>query len=52
MIISENEAFLLKDPVTRKLYESEYLKTASLYYKGQIPFSKILERISEYIDRL
>lgn len=50
--ISENEAFLIKDPAIRKLYESEYLKTASLYYKGQVPFSTILERISEYIDRL
>jgi hypothetical protein len=50
--ISENDAFLLKDPATRKLYESEYLKTGSLYYKGQIPLSKILGRIEEYIDRL
>jgi len=47
--ISDNEAFLLKDAATRKLYAAEYKKTASLYYKGQVPFEEILARISKYL---
>lgn len=50
--IAENEAFLLNDPKTRALYESEYRKTASLYYKGQIPFTDLLARIKENIAHL
>lgn len=50
--ISENEAFILSDGATKKLYEGEYKKTASLYYKGQVPFDEILGRIRENITRL
>lgn len=50
--IAENEAFLLSDPKTRALYESEYRKTAALYYKGQVPFTELLRRIKENIARL
>lgn len=50
--IAENEAFLLRNSGTRELYETEYKKTTSLYYKGQIPLADILRRIKENIDRL
>jgi predicted nucleotidyltransferase component of viral defense system len=50
--ISENQAFLLEDSKTRLLYESEYKRTASLYYKGQISFADILKRIEENLERL
>ncbi|NUM89021.1 MAG: nucleotidyl transferase AbiEii/AbiGii toxin family protein [Bdellovibrionales bacterium] len=50
--ISENEAFLLSDGATKELYEGEYKKTASLYYKGQVPFDDILARIKQHIDSL
>ena len=50
--IKENEAFLLTDPVTKKLYADQYQKTKSLYYKGQIPFNQILGRIAQHIDQL
>jgi hypothetical protein len=50
--ISENEAFLLNDTATRKLYADEYRKTASLYYNGQVPFEDILKRIREHIEQL
>lgn len=50
--IKENEAFLLSDPATRKLYAEEYQKTKTLYYKGQVPFDEILDRIAQHIDRL
>ncbi|MBL1146528.1 MAG: nucleotidyl transferase AbiEii/AbiGii toxin family protein [Pseudomonadota bacterium] len=51
-VISENEAFLLSDPATRSLYETEYRKTASLYYKGQVTFETILQEISKWKGRL
>jgi len=50
--IAENEAFLLQDRQTRVIYEGEYKKTAPLYYKGQVPFEDILQRIKDNIDRL
>lgn len=50
--ISENEAFLLSDDKTRKLYTAEYKKTSSLYYKGQVPFDEILLRIQSHIKKL
>ena len=50
--ISKNEAFLLNDNQTRGLYQSEYEKGADLYYKGQVPFEKILERIEANVHRL
>ena len=50
--IASNDAFLLSNPATRALYQREYEKTEALYYTGQIPFSKILARIHQHIDRL
>ncbi|UVT16301.1 MAG: nucleotidyl transferase AbiEii/AbiGii toxin family protein [Nitrospira sp.] len=50
--ISENEAFLLRNPVTREFYTKQYQTTQSLYYKGQVPFDDILARIAQHIDRL
>jgi hypothetical protein len=51
-VIAENEAFLLSDSATRSLYETEYRKTASLYYKGQVTFETILQEISKWKGRL
>ena len=50
--IASNEAFRLTNPEVRALYERKYKETAALYYTGQIPFSAILERIGQYLDRL
>lgn len=50
--IASNEAFLLSKSETRALYQREYAKTAALYYTGQIPFSEILARIHQHIERL
>ena len=50
--IASNEAFLLRDPTVRALYETKYRDTAALYFAGQVPFAAILERISKYMDRL
>ncbi len=50
--IASNEAFLLRDPAVRTLYETQYRNTAALYYAGQVPFAAILDRITQHIDRL
>lgn len=50
--IANNEAFLLSDLKVRNLYVNQYLETAALYYTGQIPFSEILARIHQHIERL
>ncbi len=51
-IIAENEAFLLSDPDLRGEYEKAYMATQSLYYQGQVPFTKLLSRIHENVDTL
>lgn len=48
----ENEAFLLHDPVNRKLYNERYAATSALYYNGQPEFEKLLEKLGEYLKLL
>ena len=43
--ISENEAFLLKNPALRENFRQRYELTKALYYKGQPLFDSLLERI-------
>ncbi|MGK5082552.1 nucleotidyl transferase AbiEii/AbiGii toxin family protein [Bdellovibrionota bacterium FG-1] len=50
--ISENEAFILSDPRIRALYQAEYKKTYSLYYKGQVEFLVLLKRIEGFLPKL
>lgn len=50
--ISQNPAFLLDDLEDRKLFESEYQKVASLYYKSQPSFKDLLNRIAEHLKVL
>ncbi|MFO0361386.1 MAG: nucleotidyl transferase AbiEii/AbiGii toxin family protein [Flavobacteriales bacterium] len=50
--LKDNQAFLLADPELRSGFEQRYKKTASLYYKGQPEFAKLIERIHEHIDIL
>ena len=50
--IPKSEAFRLDDGPTRKRFEADYAKTATLYYRGQVPFADILRRIQKYVDRL
>ena len=52
LVISQNPAFLLSDSQDRKLFESEYLKVASLYYQGQPSFGDLLNRIGQHIHSL
>ncbi|WP_234986828.1 nucleotidyl transferase AbiEii/AbiGii toxin family protein [Polynucleobacter kasalickyi] len=52
LIISQNPAFLLSDQKDRQLFESEYLKVASLYYKGQPNFNDLMNRIHFHLKVL
>jgi hypothetical protein len=50
--ISENEAFLLRDPATRKLYAKAFAESTALYYGDKPSFDQVLARLGEWIDRL
>ena len=50
--VRKSGAFTIDDETTRRQFEAEYLKTAPLYYRGQIPLDKILTRIQKDLSRL
>ena len=50
--VAESGAFTIDDQNIRKQFESEYSKTAPLYYRGQISLDKILVRIQQDLARL
>ena len=50
--IAQNQAFIISDPATRKLYEKAYLDSSALYYGSKPTFAQILARIGEWIGRL
>ncbi|MNK21260.1 hypothetical protein D3C87_395130 [compost metagenome] len=49
--LAENQAFLLEDAVLRAAYETQYVATAALYYKGQPAFADLLARIKKELSR-
>lgn len=50
--ITDNEAFLLKDPELRQKFIERYNKTAKLYYNGQPDFNELLAEISKWVEKL
>lgn len=50
--IANNEAFLLKNPITRERFIERYKKTAKLYYKGQPDFNELLNEIGKWVFKL
>jgi hypothetical protein len=50
--IEQNEAFILSNPETRKLYEEAFAKTSALYYGEKPTFTQILNIISNWAERL
>lgn len=50
--VAKSGAFTIEDENIRKRFETEYSKTAPLYYRGQIPLDKILARIQQDLARL
>jgi hypothetical protein len=51
-IITQNEAFILSDPETRKNYEEAFAKSSAIYYGDKPTFEQILEEIWKWADRL
>jgi len=51
-LISEQEAFLLKDSSLRERYRQEYKKTAALYYQGQPEFDEMLKTLLKNLEKL
>lgn len=49
-VLSENEAFLLNDPDTRKLYAEAYEQSRSLYYKSQPSFDVIMDALAGAVE--
>ena len=52
MDIKKNEAFLLSNEKTRKLYALEFEKKSAIYFVLQPKFSDILKKINQYIHKL
>ena len=52
LIIAQNPAFTLSDPVQRALFAREYRKSSALYYQGQPEFDQLLSRIKEHLDSM
>jgi hypothetical protein len=50
--IQESGAFEISDRNHLAQLEAEYVKTAPLYYRGQVPFGDILSRIQKEVARL
>ena len=50
--ITDNEAFLLKNPKLREQFIERYKKTAKLYYKGQPDFDELLVEIGKWVEKL
>jgi hypothetical protein len=50
--LTKNQAFHLKDPATRAVYEKAYNATSALYYAGKPTPEEILAEIGKSIDRL
>ncbi len=50
--LTRNDAFILSNPRTQKLYAEAYRRSSSLYYAGQPSFEMILERIGEFASQL
>jgi hypothetical protein len=50
--IAHNEAFILSDAATRKLYEEAYVASGVLYYGDKPSFQQILDEIRNWIDLL
>ena len=50
--IPQNEAFILSDPTTRKLYARAFADSAALYYGEKPTFEQILAEIGRWAERL
>lgn len=50
--LTKNEAFILSDPVVRKKYNDDFLKSKDLYFKGQPSFEGFLDDFKPWLPKL
>lgn len=50
--LTKNDAFIIADAETLKVYKQSFDRTKGLYYKGQPEFSDILESFKPYLPRM
>lgn len=50
--LTQNQAFVLSDPETRKAYAKAYANTSALYYGDKPSFDQILDAIAAWRERL
>ena len=50
--LTKNEALILSDANTRKLYQESFERTKNLYYKGQPDFDTVVNKIKSWIGIL
>lgn len=50
--LTKNDAFIISNTETQKLYQQSFEKTKGLYYKGQPKFSDILEAFKPFLCRM
>lgn len=50
--LTQNQAFVLSDPETRKAYAKAYADTSALYYGDKPSFDQILDAIAAWRERL
>lgn len=50
--VAQNQAFILADPETRKVYAKAFADSSSLYYDDKPTFDQVLTEIGKWIDHL
>lgn len=50
--LTKNDAFIISNAETQKLYQESFEKTKGLYYKGQPKFSEILDSFKTYLPKM
>ena len=50
--VANSDALKLSDPADRALFEKEYTRSASLYFKGRPSLTEILDRMAKNMSRL
>lgn len=50
--IAENQAFVLDDPKTRKIYAEAFAASTALYYGAKPTFDQVLAKIAVWKGRL
>ncbi len=52
IIVTNCAGFHLRDKIERELFQRTYEKSASLYYRGQVPFDELLKEIQSFLDKM